>query len=304
MSQIDDQFEGRELNHNQFVRASMFELANIKVESEEAGRIESDSMCALGTTSDSRGDAGIKPDEEPRGQKSGRPNAGRLAADDPHLARAVTELSKPERKTREAQQQLLEVKQQESYTEAFVHKLALEVAQRPWTCSLVRWGLFESRKGVGEEVNTNWYKILCHTRGGIHRPQGNVQNLQGRMRCGEEDLNEDIWRIYFLQAKECDTTRVAALTNTSQNLKMSTRYYAHSRVDHLMQEFVEMLDKMNMEGFDEQEPNLCIKLLIKAIRLAVFRQSIHTELQTQRTKFIEKAYRNTLHGSNRKLKLS
>ena len=74
------------------------------------------------------------------------------------------------------------------------------------------------------------------------------------MRCGEEDLNEDIWRIYFLQAKECDTTRVAALTNTSQNLKMSTMYDAHSRVDHLMQKFFPILDELNMEEFEEKEP--------------------------------------------------
>nr|CCA26841.1 AlNc14C421G11526 [Albugo laibachii Nc14] len=51
------------------------------------------------------------------------------------------------------QQELLEAKQQVSYTEPFLHKLATEVAQRLRTCSLARWVLFEIRTGVGEGVD-------------------------------------------------------------------------------------------------------------------------------------------------------
>ena len=83
---------------------------------------------------------------------------------------------------------------------------------------------------------------------------------------------------------------MAALTKTYQNLKMSARYDAHSQVDYLMQESVRMLDELHTERFDEQELKLCIKLVIEAIRPTVLRQSIHTELQTQR----KKIYRESL----------
>nr|CCA20306.1 AlNc14C91G5677 [Albugo laibachii Nc14]CCA25858.1 AlNc14C326G10646 [Albugo laibachii Nc14] len=59
--------------------------------------------------------------------------------------------------------------------------------------------------------------------------------------------------------------RVAALTKTSQNLKSNTRSDGHSRVHHLMQEFLGMLDELSMEGSDGQEPGLWIKLLPKLL---------------------------------------
>nr|CCA17858.1 conserved hypothetical protein [Albugo laibachii Nc14] len=211
------------------------------------------------------------------------------------------------------QQTLMEAKQQATYTEAFLHKLASEVAQRPRTCSLAHWGLFESRRGVCEEVDMVRSKEEGRTlitncadmprppiyKGSTHRqkrafmdaylvcqrkidvmnqstgtrffsiPLGAcidhkamVRVCKYELRSGEEDLNEDVSKNYSLQAKECSTTRVAALTKTSQNLEMSSGYDAHSRVDHLMQELLVMLDELNREGFDEQEPKLCIKLLM------------------------------------------
>ena len=130
-----------------------------------------------------------------------------------------------------------------------------------------------------------------------------VRICKYEFRCGEEDLNEDIWRSHFLQAKECDTTRVAALTKRSHNLKMRTRYDAHLRVDHLKQEFLGMLDELNMVGFDEQKPKLCIKLLSKQFDTPYYNNSCTQSYRRNETDFIGKAYRNSWHGSIHKLKL-
>nr|CCA17012.1 AlNc14C28G2733 [Albugo laibachii Nc14] len=54
-------------------------------------------------------------------------------------------------------------------------------------------------------------------------------------------------------------TRIAALNKAMKELQMKTNMDGGSRVDTLVQDFMDILDELNMENFDREEPKACVK---------------------------------------------
>ena len=61
-------------------------------------------------------------------------------------------------------------------------------------------------------------------------------------------------------------------------LQMNTNMNGGSRVNTLIQDFLDIPDDLNMENFGQEEPKACMKYLIAATRPTVLKQTVENEL--------------------------
>ncbi|KAE9291372.1 hypothetical protein PR003_g25052, partial [Phytophthora rubi] len=113
--------------------------------------------------------------------------------------------------------------------------------------------------------------------------QGTMVRICGfEMFKDEQDVTEAEWRDYFLSARLPDNTAFKTLEIEVKSLCMDTNLQdAESRLSRLMADFYEVVDRLNMGDFVQEEPKKVVKYLVEALRPLAFKNAVKDQLERQ-----------------------
>eukprot|EP00644_Phytophthora_capsici_P010646 jgi/Phyca11/104689/e_gw1.9.784.1 len=105
----------------------------------------------------------------------------------------------------------------------------------------------------------------------------------------EEQVSEDDWRRYFLDARQPDFLAYQQLDVSMKTLQMDTKLQdAESRLSRLLADFYGAVDGVNMECIIHEDPKRVVKYLVEALRPVTFRAAIQDSLERPAGKLLKK----------------
>ncbi|OWY94886.1 hypothetical protein PHMEG_00035260 [Phytophthora megakarya] len=98
----------------------------------------------------------------------------------------------------------------------------------------------------------------------------------------EKDVTEAEWKDYFLLARLPDNTAFKTLDKEMKLLSMDTDLHdAEFRLSRLMTDVYEIVDRLNMGDFVQEEPKKVVGYLVDALRPLPFKNAVKDQLERQ-----------------------
>ncbi|RLO08970.1 hypothetical protein DYB28_003350 [Aphanomyces astaci] len=113
-----------------------------------------------------------------------------------------------------------------------------------------------------------------------------------------EEITENDWRDYFLSAREVQELDLDAVAKEIASLQMDTKIRdAESRVGHLLADFYEKLEQLDVAHLSEQGTKQSVKILMATIRPVHLKSTVERQL----TREVNKAYKTDVKAFCRRL---